>query len=53
VTPDGENPRVFGINKEPAHATLHAFPTLKQAESDDRNEKDEFTQSLDGLWKFH
>ena len=53
VTPDWENPRVFGINKEPAHATLHAFPTLKQAESDDRNEKDEFTQSLDGLWKFH
>ncbi len=74
--PDWENPRVFGINKEPAHATLVPYPTesaaltadahvatidqmIRESMSNDNGplmgeaHASTFTQSLNGVWKFH
>jgi len=48
---DWENPRVFGINKEPARATYTPFPDEASAVGEDHASS--FTQSLDGMWKFH
>ncbi len=50
--PDWENPEVFGINKEPPHATLMPYATLDQALRAER-EASPFYQSLNGTWKFH
>jgi beta-galactosidase len=50
--PDWENPRVLGINKEPAHATLAPYPDLESAlQSDSRSSP--FVLSLNGSWKFN
>ena len=48
--PDWENPRVFGINKEPAHATITPYPDDKAAREAGRSP---FVVSLNGTWKFH
>ncbi len=49
--PDWENPRIFGINKEPAHATLIPYPDERSALRTDQ-QKSPFIQSLNGVWKF-
>jgi len=49
--PDWENPKVTGINKEPAHATLMVYPDEKMALKCIR-EKSPWFLSLDGEWKF-
>src|ERR1017187_6652914 len=51
AAPDWENPRVFGINKEPARASFTPFPDESSAMSEDRGL--ELVESLDGTWKFH
>lgn len=59
--PDWENPRVFDINKEPAHATLVPYAdeaaarrgALAYAPGAARAEDSPFVRSLNGLWKFH
>ncbi len=48
--PDWENPRVFGINKEPPHATMRAYPDMEAAFSADR--KNPHQMSLNGEWRF-
>ena len=48
---DWENSRVFGINKEPAHATLIPFGSKELIT---RNIKDStYSKSLNGIWKFN
>ncbi|MEM1543809.1 MAG: glycoside hydrolase family 2 TIM barrel-domain containing protein [Candidatus Bathyarchaeia archaeon] len=49
--PDWENPRVTGINKEPAHATLMPYPDEGIALKCVR-EKSPWFMSLNGIWKF-
>jgi len=49
-TRDWENPAVTGINKEPPHATLMPFASMRQA--DLGKEKSPFFMSLNGKWKF-
>ncbi len=49
---DWENPEVFGINKEPAHATLIPYPTVELALRGIRNDSPNYL-SLNGKWKFH
>jgi beta-galactosidase len=49
--PPWEDPQVFEINRLPAHATMHPFPTNEAAAS--RNAAESPWQlSLDGSWKF-
>ena len=50
-TPNWENPKVTGINKEPAHATLMTYPNEEMALECVR-EKSPWFMSLDGEWKF-
>ena len=50
LSPDWENPRVFGINKEPAHATLSPYPDEASAL---RASGSPFVHTLNGSWKFH
>lgn len=60
-TPDWENPRVFEINKEPAHATFVPYPdeasarrgALAFAPGAVPVEGSPFVRSLNGSWKFH
>jgi beta-galactosidase len=48
---DWENSRIFGINKEPAHATLIPFGSKKLIS---RNSKElTYIKSLNGIWKFN
>lgn len=49
---DWENPKVFGINKEPAHATLMVFPDRNSALNSSTT-MSPFYHSLNGDWKFH
>lgn len=59
--PDWENPRVFGINKEPAHATFVPYPdeasarhgALMYAPGAAATPGSPFLRSLNGMWKFH
>ncbi len=51
-TRDWENPRVFGINKEAAHATFTPFPSERAALSHE-HQPSPFVQSLHGMWKFN
>ncbi|MEZ5428353.1 MAG: glycoside hydrolase family 2 TIM barrel-domain containing protein [Pyrinomonadaceae bacterium] len=59
IPPDWENPRVFNINKEPAHATLVPYPSEKAAQNAldvpvGAPAKDSpFVVSLNGNWKFN
>ncbi len=50
--PDWENPAVFGINKEPPHATAIPFAQDNQALAG-KWEDSPYYKSLNGLWKFH
>jgi beta-galactosidase len=49
---DWENPKVFAINKEPAHCTLIPYEDHKQAIRD-VPDRSPFYRTLNGLWKFH
>ena len=49
LPPEIENPRVLGVNKEPAHATLMPYTSEAEALS---GGKSSFTQSLNGVWQF-
>jgi beta-galactosidase len=59
--PDWENPGVFGINKEPPHATLIPYPdeasarrgALMYAPGMAPAPGSPFQRSLNGMWKFH
>ncbi|MFO7975743.1 MAG: glycoside hydrolase family 2 TIM barrel-domain containing protein, partial [Candidatus Hydrogenedentota bacterium] len=51
-TPDWENPRIFGRNKEPYHCTLLPYPDKASACIGTR-EASPWHQSLNGMWKFH
>lgn len=59
--PDWENPRVFSINKEPAHATFVPYPdelsarlsALAFAPGVALIKGSPFVRSLNGMWKFH
>ncbi len=52
TVPDWENPRVFSVNKEPAHCTLLPYPDTDTALLGTR-EASPFHKSLNGKWKFH
>lgn len=47
-----ENPECTGINKEPYHATLVPYGSLKEAFTGKRHASS-FSQSLNGMWKFN
>lgn len=49
--PDWENPAVFRVNNEPAHASLMPYADLASAATFDRG-KSALYQSLNGVWKF-
>jgi beta-galactosidase len=49
---DWENPRIFGINKEPPHATLTPYPDERAALSTEA-QASPLVRSLNGQWKFH
>jgi beta-galactosidase len=49
LPPEIENPRVLGVNKEPAHATLLPYPSEAAALTGGGSS---FTQSLNGNWQF-
>ena len=47
-----EDPQCLGLNKEPFHAVLMPYATLKQAQAADRSQSP-YRVSLNGHWKFH
>lgn len=47
-----EDPENIGINKEPAHATLMPYASLKEALTANRYAST-FSKSLNGMWKFN
>ncbi|MGF7232556.1 glycoside hydrolase family 2 TIM barrel-domain containing protein [Arachidicoccus sp.] len=47
-----QDPECLGINKEPYHATLMPYASLKEALAAKRSAST-FARSLDGSWKFH
>jgi beta-galactosidase len=49
--PDWENPAVFRVNNEPAHASLMPYADLESAATFDRR-KSALYRSLNGVWKF-
>jgi len=52
VPRDWENPEMFNMNREEAHATFISFPDEQSAlNGTDTNSPDYL--SLDGMWKFH
>jgi beta-galactosidase len=52
LPPEIENPECLGINKQPYHATLMTYATLKQALAGRRLESPN-CRVLNGLWKFN
>jgi beta-galactosidase len=52
AAPDWENEKIFGVNREPPHATLMPYAASAQAVKGVRSESPYF-QSLNGKWKFH
>jgi beta-galactosidase len=52
IPPEIENPKLLGINKEPAHATLMPYASLAEALTAKRHDSS-FCRSLNGAWKFH
>ncbi|MES1180904.1 MAG: glycoside hydrolase family 2 TIM barrel-domain containing protein, partial [Verrucomicrobiota bacterium] len=52
LPPEIEDPQCLGINKEPFHATLMPYASLKQALAAKRSASS-FSKSLNGLWKFN
>ncbi|HJU54834.1 MAG TPA: glycoside hydrolase family 2 TIM barrel-domain containing protein [Pyrinomonadaceae bacterium] len=59
--PEWEDPRVFAVNREPAHATFVPYPdeaaarrgALAFTPGAARVEASPFVRSLNGMWKFH
>jgi len=51
TAPDWENPAVFRINNEAAHATLMPFTSIEQARTLERAQSP-YYRSLNGKWKF-
>lgn len=51
-TAEWENPKINGINKEPARASFMLFDSEKAAIADDYS-KSPWYQSLNGTWKFN
>ena len=47
-----EDPENLGINKEPSHATLMPYGSLKEALAANRHASS-FCRSLNGMWKFN
>lgn len=47
-----EDPENIGINKEPAHATLMPYASLKEALTANRHAST-YSKSLNGMWKFN
>ncbi|MEJ7644770.1 MAG: glycoside hydrolase family 2 TIM barrel-domain containing protein [Chryseolinea sp.] len=47
-----ENPEIIGINKQPSHATLIPYGSLKEAMTCNRSISS-FNKSLNGMWKFN
>ncbi len=47
-----EDPECLGINKEPDHATLMPYASLKEALAANRHASS-FSRSLNGVWKFN
>ncbi|RYE05000.1 MAG: glycoside hydrolase family 2, partial [Sphingobacteriaceae bacterium] len=52
LPPEIENPQILGINKQPAHATLMPYASLKEALKANRRASS-FARSLNGNWKFN
>ena len=52
LPPEIENPECLGINKQPYHATLMPYATLRQALAGKRLESPH-CRVLNGLWKFN
>ncbi|MGC3956971.1 MAG: glycoside hydrolase family 2 TIM barrel-domain containing protein [Verrucomicrobiota bacterium] len=52
LPPEIEDPECLGINKQPAHATLMPYASLKEALTAKRHDSS-FCVSLNGLWKFN
>src|SRR5512144_713903 len=52
IPPELENPRITGVNKEAAHATLTPFPAEAAALRGGAGDA-VFTKSLNGPWRFH
>lgn len=52
VPPEIENEQILGINKQPWHATLMPYTTLREALATKRAASS-FARSLNGDWKFH
>lgn len=60
-TPEWEDPRVFSVNEEPAHATFVPYPDERSARRGalaftpgaPTPEGSPFVRSLNGAWKFH
>lgn len=48
---DWENPEVFGINKEPPHATFLPYPSVEEAIAGDKK-SNPLVKSLNGKWQF-
>jgi len=51
-TPDWENEKIFGINKEPTHVTYIPYANAEQALRD-VSESSPYYSSLNGDWKFN
>ena len=51
-TPEWENPAVFDLNKEAAHATLMPFRTVEEALTQKTNQS-VYYKTLSGTWKFN
>ncbi|MDX1283792.1 MAG: hypothetical protein R3182_02205, partial [Draconibacterium sp.] len=52
VQNDWENPQMFNLNKEKAHATLMPFSTVNEALTQ-KPQQSVFYKSLNGTWKFN
>ena len=52
LPPEVEDPECLGVNKEPAHATLMPYASLKEALAANRHASS-FCRSLNGKWKFN
>lgn len=52
LPPEIENPEYLGINKQPYHATLMAYPTVSQALKAKRLDSSN-CRVLNGIWKFN
>ena len=52
LPPEIESPECLGINKQPFHATLMPYASLKEALAARRADSS-FSRSLNGMWKFN